>query len=80
MPNLGSFFTPPDPWPENIPDPDPKHCMETMKPQHQKREISQSVCCDTTGNPLLLPAGSRITPSFPVVTSPPTRPMSGIRL
>ena len=27
MPNLGSFFTPsdPDPWPEHIPDPDPKH-------------------------------------------------------
>ena len=28
MPNLGSFFTPPDPdpdqWPKNIPD--PKHC------------------------------------------------------
>jgi len=30
-----------------------------------------------SGRPLMLPTGSRIIPSFPVVNSPPTRPMSG---
>ena len=33
MPNLGSFFTPPppDPWPKNIPDPDPKYDFKRNK-------------------------------------------------
>jgi len=51
--------------------------LSQQLPQQPVPPSSYSPFALQSGKPLLLPAGSRITPSFPVVTSPPTRPMSG---